>query len=50
MNFSASAMIFIGLFLIGGVWSFARQKLKLAAVVTGALSVLAFTAGVMWWQ
>ena len=50
MNLSATAMIFIGLFLIGGVWSLARQKLKLAAVVTAALSALAFTAGVMWWQ
>ncbi|WP_198168422.1 hypothetical protein [Herbidospora yilanensis] len=50
MNFSSSAMIFIGLFMIGGVVSFAKQKLKLAAVVTGALSALALTAGVMWWQ
>ncbi|WP_202609719.1 hypothetical protein [Herbidospora solisilvae] len=50
MNFSSSAMIFIGLFLIGGVVSFAKQKLKLAAVVTGVLSALALTAGVMWWQ
>jgi hypothetical protein len=43
-------MIFIGLFLVGGVISGLRQGLKLLAVLAGAGAALAIWAGVMWWQ
>jgi hypothetical protein len=43
-------MIFIGLFLIGGVISGFRQGLKLMAVLAGLAAALAITAGVLWWQ
>ncbi|WP_214104472.1 hypothetical protein [Acrocarpospora catenulata] len=50
MTLASGGMIFFGLFLIGGVISFFRQGFKVAAVVTGAVSALAITAGVLWWQ
>jgi hypothetical protein len=43
-------MIFVGLFLIGGVISALRQGLKLMAVLAGVGAALAITAGVVWWQ
>ncbi|MFC0556042.1 hypothetical protein ACFFHJ_34570 [Planotetraspora thailandica] len=43
-------MIFIGLFLLGGVYSAIRQGIKMLAVLAGVGAALAITAGVMWWQ
>ena len=48
-NWTASAMVFIGLFLIGGVFSFYKQGMRVGAVVMGVGAVLAITAGVLWW-
>ncbi|MBT2228720.1 hypothetical protein [Nonomuraea sp. NEAU-A123] len=48
-NMIAIAMVFIGLFLIGGVFSLARQGLKLGAAACAVGAALAITAGVMWW-
>lgn len=50
MNFAASAMIAIGLFLIGGVISFLRQGIKIGAGLAAVGAALAITAGVLWWQ
>ncbi|WP_169978396.1 MULTISPECIES: hypothetical protein [unclassified Microbispora] len=50
MTFASGGMIFIGLFLIGGVISGIRQGSKLLAALTGVGAALALTAGVMWWQ
>jgi hypothetical protein len=46
----AVAMVFIGLFLVGGVFSLAKQGLKVGAVVCALGAALAITAGVMWWR
>jgi hypothetical protein len=48
-NWSAGAMVFVGLFLIGGVISFLKQGMRLGAIVMGVGAVLAITAGVLWW-
>ncbi|MFD1540022.1 hypothetical protein [Nonomuraea guangzhouensis] len=48
-NTIAIVMVFIGLFLIGGVFSLARQGLKIGAAVCAVGAALAITAGVMWW-
>ena len=48
-NAIAIAMVCVGLFLIGGVFSLARQGLKIGAVLCGVGAALAITAGVMWW-
>jgi hypothetical protein len=48
-NWTAIAMIFIGLFMIGGVFSFLKQGMRAGAVVLGVGAALAITAGVMWW-
>ncbi|MCW2882095.1 MAG: hypothetical protein JWQ95_6195 [Sphaerisporangium sp.] len=48
-NWTAAAMVFIGLFMIGGVFSFLKQGMKVGAVVLGIGAALAITAGVMWW-
>jgi hypothetical protein len=48
-NWSAMAMVFVGLFLIGGVVSFVKQGIKVGAVLLGVLAVMAITAGVLWW-
>ncbi|GAA1515014.1 hypothetical protein GCM10009677_55340 [Sphaerisporangium rubeum] len=48
-NWTAPVMIFIGLFLIGGVVSFAKQGLRTAAVVAGVGAAMAIGAGVLWW-
>ncbi|MGI5490605.1 hypothetical protein [Microtetraspora malaysiensis] len=50
MTFASVGMIFVGLFLIGGVISAVRQGLKGLAIVSGAAAALALTAGVLWWQ
>ncbi|GII26687.1 hypothetical protein [Planotetraspora mira] len=50
MTFASGGMIFIGLFLLGGVYSAIRQRLKVLAALTGVAAALAITAGVMWWQ
>ena len=48
-NWTATAMMFVGLFMIGGVYSLLRQGLKIGAAVLGVGAALAITAGVMWW-
>ncbi|GAA3807160.1 hypothetical protein GCM10022226_29140 [Sphaerisporangium flaviroseum] len=48
-NWTAVAMIFIGLFMVGGVFSFLKQGMRAGAVVLGVGAALAITAGVMWW-
>ncbi|GAA4189722.1 hypothetical protein AB0C10_19300 [Microbispora amethystogenes] len=50
MTFASGGMIFIALFLIGGVVSGIRQGIKLLAALAGVGAALALTAGVMWWQ
>jgi hypothetical protein len=42
-------MIFVGLFMIGGVVSFLKQGIKIGAVVLGVGAALAIGAGVLWW-
>ncbi|GGP08049.1 hypothetical protein LDL08_21615 [Nonomuraea glycinis] len=48
-NTIAIALVFVGLFLIGGVISLAKQGLKIGAAICGVGAVLAVTAGVLWW-
>ncbi|MER5999301.1 hypothetical protein ACIHFD_07835 [Nonomuraea sp. NPDC051941] len=48
-NTIAIAMVFIGLFLIGGVFSLAKQGLKIGAAVCALGAAMAITAGVLWW-
>ncbi|GAA5052658.1 hypothetical protein HNP84_001463 [Thermocatellispora tengchongensis] len=48
-NWTAAIMVFVGLFLVGGVVSFFKQGLKLFAAVLGVGAALAITAGVLWW-
>ncbi|MFG1701901.1 hypothetical protein ACFLIM_01785 [Nonomuraea sp. M3C6] len=48
-NWTAGVMVFIGLFLIGGVFSLFRQGLKIGAVVCAVGAAMAITAGVLWW-
>jgi hypothetical protein len=48
-NWTATAMVFIGLFMIGGVISLIKQGLKLFAAVVGVGAAMAITAGVLWW-
>ncbi|GGM63818.1 hypothetical protein GCM10010106_07210 [Thermopolyspora flexuosa] len=48
-NWTAIAMVFVGLFLVGGVISFVRQGLRLGAAMLGVGAALALTAGVLWW-
>jgi hypothetical protein len=48
-NLLAGVMVFIGLFLIGGVFSLAKQGLKIGAVVCAVGAAMAITAGVLWW-
>ncbi|GAA3658397.1 hypothetical protein GCM10022224_022240 [Nonomuraea antimicrobica] len=48
-NLLAVAMVFIGLFLIGGVFSLARQGLKIGAGICVLGAAMAITAGVLWW-
>jgi len=48
-NWAAIAMVFVGLFLVGGVVSFLKQGIRVGAAVLGVGAVLALTAGVLWW-
>ncbi|MFI6923822.1 hypothetical protein ACIBIZ_28060 [Nonomuraea spiralis] len=48
-NLLAGVMVFIGLFLGGGVFSLAKQGLKVGAAICGLGAVMAITAGVLWW-
>jgi hypothetical protein len=48
-NLLAGVMVFIGLFLIGGVFSLVKQGLKIGAVVCAVGAAMAITAGVLWW-
>ncbi|GAA3468156.1 hypothetical protein [Nonomuraea roseola] len=48
-NWTAIAMVFIGLFLVGGVVSLFKQGLKIGAVICGIGAAMALTAGVLWW-
>jgi hypothetical protein len=48
-NLIAGVMVFIGLFLIGGVFSLARQGLKIGVVICAAGAAMAIMAGVLWW-
>lgn len=48
-NVIAVALVFVGLFLIGGTISLAKQGLKVGAAVCGVGAVMAVTAGVLWW-
>jgi hypothetical protein len=48
-NMTAVAMVFVGLFLVGGVISLAKQGLKVGAAICAVGAAMAITAGVMWW-
>ncbi|ACZ85866.1 hypothetical protein [Streptosporangium roseum] len=48
-NWTAVAMAFIALFLVGGIVSFIKQGLKVGAVLLAVLAALATTAAVLWW-
>jgi hypothetical protein len=48
-NWTAVAMAFIALFLVGGIVSFYKQGLKVGALLLAALAALATTAAVLWW-
>ena len=48
-NWTSVAMLFVGLFLIGGAVSFIKQGIKFGAVVLGIGAAMAVTAGVLWW-
>ncbi|GHH62222.1 hypothetical protein GCM10017673_00840 [Streptosporangium violaceochromogenes] len=49
-NWTAIAMAFVALFLVGGVVSFLKQGLKAGALLLGALAAMATTAAVLWWR
>ncbi|SEG83567.1 hypothetical protein SAMN05444920_105224 [Nonomuraea solani] len=48
-NLLAGVMVFIGLFLIGGVFSLFKQGLKIGAAICALGAAMAITAGVLWW-
>ncbi|MGC5014059.1 hypothetical protein ACLQ2R_25125 [Streptosporangium sp. DT93] len=48
-NWSAVAMAFVALFLVGGIISFIKQGLRRGAVLLAVLAVLATTTAVLWW-
>lgn len=48
-NLLAGVMVFLGLFLIGGVISLIKQGIKIGAVVCAVGAAMAITAGVLWW-
>jgi len=48
-NTIAIVMVFLGLFLIGGVVSLVKQGMKVGAVLCGAGAAMALAAGVLWW-
>ena len=42
------AILAVAVFLLGGVYSFIKQGLKIAALLLFVLAGLAFAGGVMW--
>jgi hypothetical protein len=48
-NLIAYAMVFIGIFLFGGVYSLFKQGLKVGAIFCAVGGVMAIAAGVLWW-
>ncbi|WP_193318979.1 hypothetical protein [Nonomuraea phyllanthi] len=48
-NLIAGVMVFLGLFLIGGVFSLAKQGIKIGAALCAVGAAMAITAGVLWW-
>ncbi|MDP9861896.1 MULTISPECIES: hypothetical protein [Streptosporangium] len=48
-NWTAVAMAFVALFLVGGIISFFKQGLKVGALLLAVLAALATTAAVLWW-
>ncbi|HLU71911.1 MAG TPA: hypothetical protein VKZ82_07010 [Nonomuraea sp.] len=48
-NVIAVVMVFLSLFLAGGVISLIRQGMKTGAAVCGLGAAMALFAGVMWW-
>ncbi|MFI7612990.1 hypothetical protein ACIBP6_17345 [Nonomuraea terrae] len=48
-NLLAGVMVFIGLFLAGGVFSLIKQGIKIGAAVCALGAVMAVTAGLLWW-
>jgi hypothetical protein len=50
-SYGAAILIFVGLMLAGGTYSFAKQKMpKVIVAVLGACSVMAVAAGVLRWR
>jgi hypothetical protein len=50
-SYAAALLIFLGLFLIGGVISFAKQGLpKVLIGILGVCAALAIAAGVLRWK
>ena len=49
-SYSAAGLVFLGLFLAGGTFSLAKQKVpKPVSIALGVCAVMAFAAGVMRW-
>jgi hypothetical protein len=48
-NAISIALLFVGLFFVGGVISLIKQGLKLGAVICVVGAAMAITAGVLWW-
>ncbi|MFI9590889.1 hypothetical protein [Nonomuraea sp. NPDC052265] len=48
-NLIAGVMVFLGLFLAGGVFSLVKQGLKVGAACCALGAAMAITAGVLWW-
>ena len=50
-SYAAALLVFLGLFLIGGVISFARQGMpKVLVGMLGVCAALAIAAGVLRWK
>lgn len=50
-SYAAALLVFLGLFLIGGVISFAKQGMnKVLTGVLGVCAVMAIAAGVLRWK
>ena len=50
-SYSAALLILLGLFLLGGVISFAKQGISKGIIVMlGVCSLLALTSGVLRWK
>ncbi|WP_169729343.1 hypothetical protein [Thermoactinospora rubra] len=48
-NWAALALVFVGLFLVGGVVSFVKQGMRVGALICGIGAALAITGAVLWW-